>query len=154
MSPKSYANSPRVRLGQAAGSTAITRTSEPPRSFWPMNGNTRPEKFEPPPVQPISTSGYASARSIWAIASSPITVWCRRTWLSTEPSAYFVSSRCAACSTASEIAIPRLPVESGCSARIARPDAVSSDGLGTQRAPNASISARRYGFWSYETRTM
>ena len=65
-----------------------------------------------------------------------------------------MSSRCAACSTASEIAMPRLPVESGCSARIARPEAVSSDGLGTQRAPNASISARRYGFWSYETRTM
>ena len=65
-----------------------------------------------------------------------------------------MSSRCAACSTASEIAIPRLPVESGCSARIARPEAVSSDGLGTHRAPNTSISARRYGFWSYETRTM
>ena len=74
--------------------------------------------------------------------------------MSTEPSAYFVSSRCAACSTASEIAIPRLPVESGCSARTARPEAVSSDGLGTQRAPNASMRARRYGFWSYETRTM
>ena len=41
-----------------------------------------------------------------------------RTWLSTEPSEYFVSSRGAAASTASEIAIPRLPVESGCSARI------------------------------------
>ena len=83
-----------------------------------MNGNARPAKFEPPPVQPTRTSGYASAISSCAIASSPITVWCRSTWLSTEPSAYFVSSRCAACSTASEIAIPRLPVESGCSARI------------------------------------
>ena len=50
-----------------------------------------------------------------------MTVWCMRTWLSTEPSEYFVSSRGAAASTASEIAIPSEPVESGCSARIARP---------------------------------
>ena len=70
------------------------------------------------------------------------------TWFSTEPSEYFVSSRWAASSTASEIAIPRLPVESGRSASTARPEAVSSDGLATQRAPNDSISARRYGFCS------
>ena len=47
-----------------------------------------------------------------------------------------MSSRPAASSTASEIAIPRLPGESGCSARIARPHCVSSDGLGDDlRAP-------------------
>ena len=109
VSPKSYANSPRVRDGHAAGSTAITRTSAPPRSCWPMNGNTSPEKFDPPPVQPIRTSGYASARSICASASSPITVWWRRTWFRTEPSAYFVSSRMAASSTASEMAMPSEP---------------------------------------------
>ena len=60
-----------------------------------------------------------------------------RTWFSTDPSEYFVSSRGAAASTASEIAIPRLPVESGCSARIARPASVSPDGLAMTCPPNA-----------------
>ncbi len=50
--------------------------------------------------------------------------------------------------------MPRLPVESGCSARIARPAFVSSDGLAMTRPPNASMSPRRYGFWSYEMRTI
>ena len=36
-------------------------------------------------------------------------VWCSSTWLSTEPNAYLVSSRCTASSTASEMAMPRLP---------------------------------------------
>ena len=65
-----------------------------------------------------------------------------------------MSSRPAASSTASEIAIPRLPGESGCSARIARPDCVSSDGLATIVAPQAWISERRNGFCSYEILTM
>jgi hypothetical protein len=60
----------------------------------------------------------------------------------------------AASSTASEIAIPRLPGESGCSARIARPAFVSSDGLATTSAPQVWIIERRYGFCSYETLTM
>src|SRR5207248_11392618 len=51
-----------------------------------VNGNARPAKFEPPPTQPITTSGKAPAISICAIASWPITVWCRRTWLRTLPS--------------------------------------------------------------------
>ena len=38
-----------------------------------------------------------------------------------------------------EIAMPSEPVESGCSARIARPAFVSSDGLATTRPPNASM---------------
>ena len=45
--------------------------------------------------------------------------------MSTLPSEYEVSSRCAASSTASEIAIPRLPGVSGNSSRIARPLCVS-----------------------------
>ena len=77
-----------------------------------------------------------------------MTVWCSSTWFSTLPSAYLVSSRCAAISTASEIAMPRLPGWSARCARIARPDAVSGDGDGVHRAPYVSISARRYGFWS------
>ncbi len=31
---------------------------------------------------------------------------------------------------------------------------MSGDGLGTTDAPHVSIIIRRYGFWSYETRTM
>ena len=50
--------------------------------------------------------------------------------------------------------MPRLPGESGCSSRIARPHCVSSDGLGTISAPHAWIIERRYGFCSYEILTM
>ena len=46
-----------------------------------------------------------------------MTVWWSRTWLTTEPSEYLASSWVAASSTASEIAIPRLPGESGSSAQ-------------------------------------
>ena len=65
-----------------------------------------------------------------------------------------MSSRPAASSTASEIAIPRLPGVSGNSSRIARPHCVSSDGLATISAPQVWIIDRRNGFWSYEIRTM
>ena len=65
-----------------------------------------------------------------------------------------MSSRCAASSTASEMAMPRLPGDAGSAARIARPELVSSDGLATTLAPQASIIERRYGFCSYETLTM
>ena len=41
----------------------------------------------------MTTSGKAPASSICAIASWPITVWCRSTWLRTLPSEYAVSSR-------------------------------------------------------------
>ena len=46
-----------------------------------------PAKFDPPPTQPTTTSGSSPAISICAIASWPITVWWRQTWLRTEPSA-------------------------------------------------------------------
>jgi hypothetical protein len=68
--------------------------------------------------------------------------------LRTDPSEYFVSSRWAASSTASEIAIPRLPGDWGSLARMARPACVSMDGLGRTFAPQHSIMIRRYGFWS------
>ncbi len=44
----------------------------------------------------MMTSGSSPEISIWAIDSRPITVWWRITWLRTEPSEYFVSSRDAA----------------------------------------------------------
>src|SRR5262249_33101574 len=75
-------------------------------------------------------------------------------WLSTEPSEYAVSSRVAASSTASEIAIPSEPGESGCSASTLRPAWVSSDGEATHSAPQVAMSERRNGFCSYETLTM
>jgi hypothetical protein len=65
-----------------------------------------------------------------------------------------VSPWVAATSIASEIAMPRLPGLSGVRDNVSRPNRVSVDGLGTQRAPNVSMNARRYGFWSYDTRTM
>jgi hypothetical protein len=66
-------------------------------------------------------------------------VWCSSTWLRTLPSAYLVSSRCAAISTASLMAMPREPGESGWSVRIARPACVRSEGLEWMTAPHVSI---------------
>ena len=80
-------------------------------------------------------SGSSPAISNCLIASSPITVWCSSTWLSTEPSEYFTAGSLAATSTASEIAMPSEPGLSGCSLRMARPESVSVDGDGMQRAP-------------------
>jgi hypothetical protein len=54
-----------------------------------------------------------------------------------------VVSSCAATSTASLMAIPSDPGESGCFARIARPASVSSEGLGWIVPPNVSIIIRR-----------
>jgi hypothetical protein len=85
VSPKSYAKTPRVSVGQAAGSQARTSSSRP-AIFSRRNGNASPAKFEPPPTQPTTTSGKAPASSICSIASCPITVWCSSTWLRTLPS--------------------------------------------------------------------
>jgi len=57
--------------------------------------------------------------------------------------AYLVSGSLAATSTASEMAMPREPLVSGCSARMARPDSVSMLGLAVTDAPKASMRARR-----------
>jgi hypothetical protein len=100
-----------------------------------MNGKAMPAKLLPPPVQPTMTSGSSPAISICSIASWPMMVWCSSTWLSTEPSAYLVSSCCAATSTASLMAMPSEPGWSGRLARMARPEWVSFDGEATQRAP-------------------
>ena len=81
-------------------------------------------------------------------------VWCISTWLSTLPSEYFVSSRVAASSTASLIAMPRLPGESGSCSSTFLPAWVSGLGLATTCAPHVSIMIRRYGFCWYETLTM
>ena len=82
-SPKSYSKRPSVRVGHDDGSTATSRTSASS-----TNGNAMPAKFEPPPHEAITTSGRASpARASCSLASMPMIVWCRHTWLSTEPRA-------------------------------------------------------------------
>ena len=91
----------------------------------------------------MTTSGYSPAISICFFASCPITVWCSSTWLTTDPSEYLASSWVAASSTASEIAMPRLPGESGSSARMPRPALVSLVGDACTVAPQVSIIARR-----------
>jgi hypothetical protein len=77
-----------------------------------------------------------------------MTVWCSMTWLRTLPREYLVSSRVAASSTASLMAMPSEPGLSGSAARMARPACVWSLGLDTQVAPHACIIRRRYGFCS------
>ena len=59
-----------------------------------------------------------------------------------------------ASSTASLMAIPRLPGVSGDSARILRPASVWSLGLGMQSAPHTAIIILRNGFCSKLMRTM
>ena len=91
-------------------------------------------------------SGYSPARSNWSSASRPITVWCNSTWLSTEPRQYFLlPPLVAAASTASEMAMPSEPGESGSPSRIWRPALVAVEGLAVTAAPYASIIERRYG---------
>ena len=87
----------------------------------PTYGNVRPAKFEPPPAHAMITSGSSPASAICSWASRPMTVWWSITWLSTEPRAYLVSSRVAASSTASLMAMPSDPLESGVAARTERP---------------------------------
>jgi hypothetical protein len=149
VSPKSYAYTPRVNEGQADGSTARNVGLARPASFSRRNGRKSPAKLDPPPVHPTMRSGMSSpAAANCLIASWPITVWCISTWLSTLPSAYRVSALPPAASTASLIAMPRLPGESGSSARIFAPADVARDGLACTVAPQVSIIVRRYGFWS------
>ena len=78
-------------------------------------GRTARRSCDPPPVQPTIRSGPASPamRRTARAPPAPITVWCSSTWLSTEPSAYRVSADPPAASTASLIAMPSEPGESG-----------------------------------------
>ena len=86
-------------------------------------------------MQPMMRSGTSPACAICLMASSPITVWCSSTWFSTLPRAYRADGSPAATSTASLIAMPRLPGESGSAASTALPDWVMSEGLGWTVAP-------------------
>ncbi len=81
-------------------------------------------------------------------ASRPMTVWCSMTWFSTLPSVYFVSSRVTAASTASLMAMPRLPGR----LRIGGQNLPAGVGLVRRAgdhvgAPECASCKRRYGFW-------
>ena len=99
----------------------MTRYFLPPRNVRPSHGNVSPAKFEPPPAQPMMTSGSSPAISSWAIDSWPMTVWWRRTKSNTEPSEYFVPGWVTVSSIASLIATPSEPVWLGFSSRTLRP---------------------------------
>ena len=113
-----------------------------------MNGKANPAKFDPPPTQPMTTSGSSPAMAICSIASCPMTVWWSSTKSNTEPSEYFVPGWVTVSSIASLMAMPSEPVWSGVSASTRCPYCVSGLGLGTTWAPYVSIRIRRYGFWS------
>ena len=81
--------------------------------------------------------------SICFFASRPITVWCSSTLFLMEPSANLVSSRLSASATASLMAMPMLPGESGFSARIFRPASVRCVGEANTWAPQLCISDLR-----------
>ena len=108
-----------------------------------MNGNASPLKLEPPPKQAIIVSGYSPAISICFSASSPITVWCRDTWLSTEPKAYLQLGVVIANSMASDIAVPKEPLQWGSFVSMSLPARVDIEGLAVTCAPNVSIMLRR-----------
>ena len=70
-------------------------------------------------------------------------VWWMRTKSTTLPSEYLVFSSLIAASTASLMAMPSDPAESGSLASIAFPASVSSLGLGVTSAPQTCIMERR-----------
>ena len=103
----------------------MTRYFLPPRNVRPSHGKVSPAKFEPPPAQPMITSGSSPAIAICSIDSWPMTVWWSRTKSNTEPSEYFVPGWVTVSSIASLIAMPSEPVWSGVSARTFWPYCVS-----------------------------
>ena len=106
-----------------------------------------PLKFEPPPKQAMTMSGYSPARAICFSASRPMMVWWRHTWLSTEPRVYLQFGVETASSMASEMAHPREPWSLGLTVRISLPARVDIDGEGVMAAPYVCMIDRRYGFW-------
>ena len=88
-------------------------------------------------------------------ASRPITVWC------SEHVVEHAAERVVGVVAAGRL-LDRLADRDAEAARAsrgrapgsARPEAVSGDGLGITSAPNRRMKVRRYGFWSWLTRTM
>ena len=120
-----------------------------------MNGNASPAKFEPPPTQPTTTSGNAARELHLGDRLLP------DHGLVEQHVVEHAAERVGGVVAAGGV-LDRLGDRDAEAARAspasasstARPDCVSGDGLATTSAPHVSISDRRNGFWSYETRTM
>ena len=108
-----------------------------------MKGKEIPPKFEPPPKQAITMSGYSPAISICFSASRPITVWCRATWFSTDPRVYLQLGVDIASSMASEMAVPREPWFIGSRVMMSLPARVDIEGEASTVAPKVCMIERR-----------
>ena len=123
--------------GHAAGSTARKTGLIRPASFSRRNGKTSPAKLDPPPVQPTIRSGRVAGRlelldgllADHGLVQQHVV----------EHAAQRVPGAAGsppATSTASLIAMPRLPGDSGSSASTALPDGGQvREGLGCTVAP-------------------
>ena len=108
-----------------------------------MNGKAIPPKLLPPPKHAITVSGYSPAISICFSASSPMMVWCRATWLSTEPRVYLQCGVVVASSIASLIAVPSEPGCIGSRVIMSFPARVDIDGEPVTAAPNVRMMLER-----------
>src|SRR4030042_4040398 len=130
-------------VGQEVGSAAMMDIFAP-FILSRTKGKERPAKLLPPPAHAVTISTFFSPNfSSCFLASRPIIVWCMSTWFKTLPREYRVSFEVTVSSTASLIASPRLPGESGFCSQAFLPALVSLLGLGTQLAPQVFIIKRR-----------
>ena len=111
--------------------------------LWRMKGKAMPPKFEPPPKQAITVSGYSPAICICFSASSPMMVWCIPTWLSTDPSVYLQLGVVVASSTASEMAVPSEPMCVGSFVMMSFPARVDIEGEPSTVAPKVRMMLDR-----------
>ena len=72
-----------------------------------------------------------------------MTVWCRVTWLMTEPRVYLQFGVSRASSTASEMAVPKEPWLLGSRVRMSFPARVDMEGEGVTCAPKVCMMLRR-----------
>lgn len=143
-SPKSYWNVPRVSLGHEAGSTATMRVRAPSRRLRRRNGKPMPAKFEPPPKQPDHHVGFV-ARHLHLherLLADDGLVQQHVVQYAAQAVARVVGVLYG-CLDRLEIASPRLPEQSGSSARARRPASVSVLGEGITSAPHVFISNLR-----------
>src|SRR2546426_3141962 len=118
-----------------------------------MNGRAKPPKFEPPPRQETTTSGYSPIISNCFFVSSPMTDWWRRTWFSTDPRQYTARSSDRASSRPSLTAMPSDPGCFGFFFNRARPVAVFGLGDACTSAPYRRMRFLRSAFQSWTART-
>ena len=76
-------------------------------------------------------------------ASRPMMVWCRATWLSTEPRVYLQLGVVVASSTASLMAVPSEPLWVGFTVRMSLPARVDMEGEPVTAAPKVRMAMER-----------